>query len=146
MNVIKVNPFAPSRTFGHLMDEIFNKSIADMVGSDYAITNPSVNIIEKENAFLLELAVPGLEKSDFNINVEKGQLIISAEKESKKIEENEKWTRKEFNYGKFSRSFTLGDQVNPEAITAEYQNGILTVSVAKKEEEKEKSPLKIEIK
>ncbi|MCB0660479.1 MAG: Hsp20/alpha crystallin family protein, partial [Saprospiraceae bacterium] len=131
MNVIKVNPFAPSRTFGHLMDEIFNKSIADMVGSDYAITNPSVNIIEKENAFLLELAVPGLEKSDFNINVEKGQLIISAEKESKKIEENEKWTRKEFNYGKFSRSFTLGDQVNPEAITAEYQNGILTVSVAK---------------
>ncbi len=146
MNVIKVNPFAPSRTFGHLMDEIFNKSIADMVGSDYAITNPSVNIIERENAFLLELAVPGLEKSDFNINVEKGQLIISAEKESKKIEENEKWTRKEFNYGKFSRSFTLGDQVNPEAITAEYQNGILTVSVAKKEEEKEKSPLKIEIK
>lgn len=146
MNIVKVNPFAPNKTFNHLLDEIFNKSIGDIVGNDFTISNPSVNIIEKEDGFILELAAPGLEKSDFNIQIEKGQLTISAEKELKSEGESGKWTRKEFNYSKFSKSFTLSDKVNPESVTAEYHNGILTVTVAKKEVEKEKSPIKIDIK
>ncbi|MEZ4909561.1 MAG: Hsp20/alpha crystallin family protein [Saprospiraceae bacterium] len=146
MNIVKVNPFAPNKTFSNLMEEIFNKSIGEIVGNDFTISNPAVNIIEKGDAFVLELAAPGLEKSDFNIQVDKSQLTISVEKEVKTEEGDGKWTRKEFNYSKFSKTFTLSDKVNPESVSAEYDNGILTVTINKKEVEKEKAPIKIDIK
>ncbi len=147
MNIVKVNPFLQGRNFSNIIDEVFNRSISDFVGNDFAVTNPSVNISELDDKFVLELAAPGLEKKDFSIALEKGQLTISASKETN-TEENEpgKWTRKEFNFSSFKRSFQITDAVDTEKIVAEYQNGILTVALPKKEEAKPKEPKTIEIK
>ena len=93
---------------------------------------PAVNIVEKDNAFEIELAAPGLEKKDFKVTVDRGVLTISAEKEMKKEEKEDNYTRKEFNYTSFSRSFALPESVTDESIKANYQNGILKLSVAKK--------------
>ncbi len=147
MNILKVNPVFQSRTFTNLMDDVFNRSISDLVGSDFSVTTPSVNITESTDTFTIELAAPGLDKKDFNIFVEKDQLVISASNEVKNEDREElKWTRKEFNYTTFKRSFHLTDAVDAENINAEYNKGILTLVLPKKEEIKVKAPKTIEIK
>lgn len=92
---------------------------------------PSVNIVERDNVFEIELAAPGLEKEDFKVTVDRGVLTISAEKEMKKETTEENYTRKEFNYTNFSRSFALPDNVSDEDIKGNYENGILKLSVKK---------------
>lgn len=96
-------------------------------------TVPAVNVIEKEKAFEIELAAPGLEKKDFNVVVDKGVLTISVEKEMKKEVKEENYTRKEFNYTTFSRSFALPENVNEDGIKATYDDGVLRLKVVKKE-------------
>lgn len=93
---------------------------------------PAVNIVEQDNAFEIELAAPGLEKKDFKVTVEKGVLTISAEKEMKSEENDDNYTRKEFNYTSFSRSFALPENVSDEDIKGNYQNGVLKLSIKKK--------------
>lgn len=93
---------------------------------------PAVNIVEKDKVFEIELAAPGLNKKDFDITVDKGVLTISAEKETQKEEKEENFTRKEFNYQTFSRSFALPEYVSDENIKANYENGILKLEVVKK--------------
>ncbi|MFZ1561419.1 MAG: Hsp20/alpha crystallin family protein [Saprospiraceae bacterium] len=147
MNIVKVNPVFQGRTFTNLMDDVFNRSISDLVGSDFSVTTPSVNITENNDTFTLELAAPGLDKKDFNIFVDKDQLVISASKEVKNEDKEEgKWTRKEFNYTTFKRTFHLTDAVDAENINAEYNKGILTLVLPKREEIKAKAPKTIEIK
>ncbi len=146
MNIVKVNPFLQGRSFTNIIDDVFNRSISDFVGNDFAASNPSVNISELEDKFVLDLAAPGLEKKDFNIALDKGQLTISASKETNTEEtESGKWTRKEFNFNSFKRSFHITDAVDTEKIVAEYQNGILTVALPKKEIAKAKEPKTIQI-
>jgi HSP20 family protein len=94
---------------------------------------PSVNIKENGADFKIELAAPGLEKKDFKIEVENGQLVISAEKEEEKKEENEKYRRREFSYNFFKRSFDLPENSVPEKIEAKYENGLLKLTLPKKE-------------
>jgi HSP20 family protein len=130
MSLIKYNSH-PTR---NLFDQFFNSNIGDFVGNDFFKNQPSVNVIEADNAFRVELAAPGLNKDDFEVQIEKDQLIISVEKEHESNEEGEKFTRREFGYQKFKRSFNLGDQINMEAIEATYDNGILTINLPKKEE------------
>ena len=93
---------------------------------------PAVNVIEAEKEFVIELAAPGLTKKDFNLEVENGVLTISAEKKSEKEETDKNFTRKEFNYSNFTRSFTLPENVNEEKIVAHYEEGILKLQIAKK--------------
>jgi HSP20 family protein len=88
MNLMKYDPFVSSRSLSNFFDSFFNRDIGDVVGSDFVLSHPSVNVVEQENAFLLELAAPGLKKNDFNVNVEKDTLTISAEKEMKTEMEN----------------------------------------------------------
>ncbi len=99
---------------------------------------PAVNIGETESDFHIELATPGLRKDDFKINVEKGQLIISTDKKAETTAEAEskKYNRKEFNYDSFTRTFTLPESADQANIQAEYTDGILFVTIAKKEEAK----------
>ncbi|HWY36292.1 MAG TPA: Hsp20/alpha crystallin family protein [Nitrosopumilaceae archaeon] len=97
---------------------------------------PAVNIKENSKEFAVEFAAPGFKKSDFKINVEENVLTISAEKESEKNEESESYTRKEFSYNSFSRSFTLPQTVIADKIDAKYNDGILKLSIPKKEETK----------
>jgi HSP20 family protein len=96
-----------------------------------SLTLPSVNVSENKDNFNLELAAPGLEKGDFQIDVNGNILTISAKKEDKKEEKNEKYTRKEYNYSSFSRSFTLPEEVQQDKIDASYQNGVLKLQLPK---------------
>ena len=97
---------------------------------------PAVNITENKDEFMVSLAIPGMKKEDFNIDIEGNMLTISSEKEESKEDKDEKYTRKEFNYSSFSRSFSLPDEVNMEKIDARYVDGVLKLSLPKKEEAK----------
>lgn len=146
MSIIKVNPFLQGKTLTNILDDVFNRSISDIVGSDYAVTSPSVNISENDENFVMDIAAPGLNKNDFNIQIENDHLIISSAKSSDAEEkQDDKWTRKEFNYTSFKRSFHLSDKVNADKIHAEYQQGILTITLPKKEEVITKGPKSIAI-
>jgi HSP20 family protein len=104
---------------------------------------PATNIMEKENSYQIELAAPGLQKGDFKISLENNILTVSSEKTSEKKEETENYTRKEFQYGSFSRSFTLPKTVESDKIKAAYENGILKVELPKKEETKVSKEIQI---
>ncbi len=95
---------------------------------------PAVNITEQKDDFMVTLAAPGLKKDDFKIDLEGNMLTISCEKEEKKEENEEKYTRKEYNYSSFERSFTVPDDVKQEKIEARYEDGILKLILPKKEE------------
>lgn len=94
---------------------------------------PDANIIENEKDFRIELAAPGLEKKDFKVEVSNGVLTVSAEKEKEEKEERKNYKRREFTYNSFSRSFVLPDNSVPDKIDAKYENGILRLSLPKKE-------------
>ena len=119
---------------GDLMSNFFDNELGDFFGKRF--TDPAANIIENADNFLLEIAAPGLKKDDFKINLENSILTISAEIENEKAEESKNYTRKEFHYGSFSRSFTLPKTINLEAIKADYQEGVLKVTMPKFEEAK----------
>lgn len=100
-------------------------------------TSPAVNILESADGFELQLTAPGFEKSAFKIQVENGLLTISAEKSaSSEPVADEKWHRREFRTASFSRSFRLPESVDSEKMEARFEQGILTVSLVKKEEAK----------
>jgi len=99
-------------------------------------TVPAVNISETENEYTLEMAVPGMKKSDLNINLDHNVLTISSEQEEKKEEKDKNFTRKEFSYQSFARSFTLPETVDQEKVSAKQTNGVLKVVLPKKEEAK----------
>lgn len=101
-----------------------------------AMNIPAVNVAEHKDEYLVELAVPGMKKDDFKIDVDGNVLTISSEKEETKEEKEKKFTRKEYNYASFSRSFTLPDEVNMDKIDAKYENGILKIALPRKEEAK----------
>ena len=94
---------------------------------------PSVNVIENEKDFRVELAAPGLEKKDFKIEVENGVLTISAEKQEETKEEKKNYSRQEFSYNQFSRSFQLPENCLADKIDAKYENGVLKLVLPKKE-------------
>lgn len=106
---------------------------------------PAVNIKENDSSFNVEFAAPGFKKTDFKINVDHNVLTISAEKKDEKNEENDRYTRKEFAYSSFSRSFTLPQSVDSEKIDAKYNDGILNLSIPKRAEDKNKNKREITI-
>jgi len=130
-----------------LFDRFFSN---DVFNRDYSETNttlPSVNIKETDDKFGVEVAVPGFEKEDFNIELDNNELTISSEKKEKhEDKEDERYTRREFSYQSFRRSFTLPDTVDGEKISAKYTNGVLHVDIPKREEAKPKPARLIEIK
>lgn len=109
-------------------------------------TLPSVNIRESEEDFEVEVAAPGFEKTDFKIELNHDQLTISSEKQNnEEVPEGQEYTRREFSYQSFTRSFTLPNSVDNEKIAAKYENGILRIIIPKKEEAKPKPPKQIPI-
>ena len=132
-----------------LIDHFFDNDLIDWSNRNFSETDttlPAVNVKEKENGFEIEMSAPGLKKEDFNVELNNSVLTISCEKkeEDETKDEDEKYTRREFSYQSFSRSFNLPDTVDYEKIDAKYEDGILTLSVPKKEEVKP-SPKRIEI-
>ena len=106
---------------------------------------PAINITEDNNGFRIEVALPGLDKEDFKIHVEKKILEISSEKELRSESKEERFLRKEFSYARFKRRFSIPEYVDSENIKASYKNGILNVSIPKKEEAMEKPARAIEV-
>ena len=119
-----------------LLDNFFNVGFDDHHAVQRSFNRPAVNIHETNDAFVVEVAAPGMEKSDFNIKVEKNQLTLTAKQETEKSEEGKNYKRREFSFTSFERSFVLPDSVNAENINASYTNGILSVELPKKPEAK----------
>ena len=122
------NPF-----FNDVFDSILNDSY---LGNKLVARVPAVNIAETENEFHIELAVPGLKKEDFKINLDKNVLTVSAEKKTENADEGKKFSKREYSYSSFTRSFTLPESADHSKIEADYTDGILKLTVAKREEAK----------
>jgi HSP20 family protein len=139
MTFVKFNQAPAVKSFGGLVEEIFNNAGFNKAWKDDFHTNdfygayPPVNITETKDAYQVDLLVPGLSKEDFKINLENKTLTISAEKAAETKDENQKQLRREFSFRSFKRSFTLNEQVDAEKIQAKYENGILKLQLAKKE-------------
>jgi len=116
-----------------LFDDFFSHS--EMLDANYnKNTVPAVNVKETDKAFTIELAVPGMKKEDLNIELDNNKLTISNEQEESKEEETEKYTRREFMYSKFQRTFNLPKEVDSKNIKGDYQNGILNITIPKMKE------------
>jgi len=132
-----------------LFDRFFDNELFDWSNKNYSNTNttlPSVNIKEDDDGFEVEMAAPGFNKEDFKIELNNSVLSVSSEKEVKnETKEGQQFTRKEFSYQSFSRSFTLPNIVEGDKISAKYENGLLVISIPKKEEAKPQPAKQIEI-
>ncbi|MGQ1784517.1 MULTISPECIES: Hsp20/alpha crystallin family protein [unclassified Saccharicrinis] len=127
------------------VDDLFTGSVWQNLDSKMNTSMPAVNIKEDDNQFIIEVAAPGMDKSNFNVDLNHNVLTISAKKEEEREDKHTKVTRREFNFSSFQRSFTLPNFVVGEKIKAAYHDGILNISIPKKEEVKAKPPKKIEI-
>lgn len=136
MKLVKVNPRrnypATFAGFDNLVNEFFNTGFPT---AKAAFHNPALNVVELEDGYRLELAVPGFAKENINIEVDQDILTISGKLENEQ-QEGEKYTRREFNYTEFKRTFHLPETVDAEAINAQFANGILSVTLGLKAEAK----------
>jgi HSP20 family protein len=136
-------------TLPSFFDNLLTRDLMDWNNSNFSGTNttlPAVNIKENEDSFMIEVAAPGLTKEDFKVNLDQNRLTISSEKSEEKNETEEKYSRREFSYQSFQRSFTLPEgTVDGDKIAARYNDGILQVTLPKREEIKPKPARTIEI-
>ncbi len=131
--------------FNHLMDEPF-RTIANKQQPNPYLAHPKANISENEGEFKIELAVPGLSKEDISIELNQQYLIVASQaKSTTEAEPNAGYYQKEFDYRQFSRTFILPKSVDRELITANCQNGVLTLMLPKKEEAKPQPAKQIQV-
>ena len=128
--------------FHDFFGDFFNDSLTSR---DFFKSVPAVNISERQNDYFIELAAPGYNKGDFKLSVDNDVLTIGAEKKSETKDENNRFTRKEFSYASFSRSFTMPEHVESDKISAEYTDGMLSLTLPKKEEARVKPVREIKI-
>ena len=130
MNLIKVNnPI--NKPFNSLVDEFFNSSISELLGTEHINTKPAVNISETEDEITISVATPGLKKEDIDVEINNGTIQISSSKEAEKTEETETYTRREYNFSSFTRAFQLPENVKQEEISAKYEDGVLVLNIPK---------------
>ena len=146
MSLIKRTELFP--TWSNFFNDFFDKDVTNWSNKHFSNTNttlPAVNISEDDNGFNVEMAVPGMTKGDFKINLENNMLCISSEKKEENEKKEGQYSRKEFSYQSFSRSFALPETADDTKIEAKYENGILYLNIPKKEEAKPKPPKEIKI-
>ena len=147
MELMKRNENYPA--WSNFFNDFFNRDWMDWTTRNFSETNttlPSVNVKEGEDGYEVDMAAPGLGKKDFKIELNHGILTISSEKKNEnETKKGQQFTRREFSYQSFSRSFNLPHTVDSEKISAKYDNGILKVTIPKKEEAKPKPAKTIEI-
>lgn len=135
-------PFLPQA----MLDHFWDNDLTDRSSANYSRTNtslPAVNIKETVDDFTIEVAAPGMKKDDFEINYDNGRLTISSERTE---EETDNYNRREFSYQSFHRSFEIEDNViNNDKIKAKYNDGILYITLPKREEIKPKPARQIAI-
>ncbi len=135
--------------FPSFFDRFWNNELMDWNRSNFSSTNtslPAVNVKETDDDFIIELAAPGMNKKDFKISFNNNVLTISSELKDEKEESEDNYTRKEFSYQSFQRSFTVPENiVNGEKISAKYNEGILNIVLPKREEVKPQPEREIKI-
>ncbi|MBN2637076.1 MAG: Hsp20/alpha crystallin family protein [Prolixibacteraceae bacterium] len=135
--------------FPSILDRFLNNDLMDWNLSNFSSTNtslPAVNVKENDNEFVIEVAAPGMSKKDFKINYQNNVLSITSEKQEEKENKSENYTRKEFSYQSFQRSFTVAENtVDGDKISAKYNDGILHITLPKREEVKPKPMREIKI-
>lgn len=134
-------------TWSSWIDEVFNRNLPSVFTSNFntGITLPKVNIRETKDAYFVDMAVPGLKKSDFHIDIENQVLSISTEMEESNEQQEANFARREFGYSSFKRSFSLPETVKEDGIKAGYTDGVLSVHLPKKEEAIQKPARSIKV-
>lgn len=136
-----LNDYVPT-TFSNLIDRFFNDSVVRTGGSQYSFV-PKVDIIENDKAFEMHVVAPGMEKGDFSIDLKDNFLTVSGERKYTRETKENSFHSIESQYGTFSRSFALPDNVDATKITAAYVNGILEITIPKDEKKTLKTTIKV---
>ena len=132
--------------FGNMLNEMMRTTLSDVVTADKEksrYSTPAVNVIEKNDRFILRLAVPGMTKKDIDIQIEDGYITIKSEKVDEK--NTDKFHLKEFNYSKFKRKFKLPESAEMDDISARFKNGVLEIDIPKREDKIDKGPKSVKI-
>ncbi len=143
---MRVKVFEPFRSFKPLhgdFDRLFNE-FAKGPESESTVWSPYVDVYETENGYILKAEIPGINREDIKLDINKNTLTLKGEKKFEEKVERDKYIRVERRYGTFSRSFTLSDKVDKENISANYKDGVLEITMPKKEEAKPKE-IKVEV-
>jgi HSP20 family protein len=135
--------FSPYSPLSDLFQDLFGDSSKEKMEYKNYECAPSANILENNQGFELQLAIPGIQKEDVKISLEKNILNVSSEKEAAKIDEDTRFTRREFVFGTFSRSFTLPETIDTDKIGADFKDGILKITLPKRAETKISKEIKI---
>lgn len=137
-----LNDFVPT-SFSNLIDRFFNESVARSGGAVYSFV-PKVDIYETEKSFELHVAVPGMSKEDFKLDLNENYLTISGERKFTRERKENHFQSVETQFGSFSRSFALPENVDAAKISAKYNNGILEVNIPKDEKKTLKTSIKVD--
>jgi HSP20 family protein len=146
--VEKTKDFWPTVFDSNIIDRMFNAPIDEFFNMENVLRVPAINVNENGNEFRLTVAAPGLEKSDFNIQMIDNMLTISAEKEhqEKELQNGGRYNRREYNYSSWSRSFTMPENCKADKIEANYENGELLIVIPKIEKGENKTVKSITVK
>lgn len=126
----------PVNPLGELFENFFNRDMDFLGNGKNALRHPSVNVIETETDYQMEVAAPGMNKLDFNLSLDDNLLTISAETKSESEKAEKNYTRREFSFSSFKRAFHLPENINTEKIDASYKDGVLHITLPKMIEEK----------
>lgn len=132
-------------SFSSIIDSFFENDFPNLTRSEFFKTPALVNIKDTKDSYQIEVAAPGFKKEEFSVKVDGNLLTIAAESKKESETTDEKFTRKEFNFSSFTRSFTLPKTIEVTKVAASYENGILTVTLPKKEEAKENPQIEVKI-
>jgi HSP20 family protein len=136
MTLVKFNKNA-NNTLMPGFNDVFESIFNDTFFNDRVLTRvPAVNISENDNSYVVELAAPGLKKEDFKLNLERNQLTISVEQSANHQDNLKNYSKHEYSFSSFVRSFTLPETADDSRIEASYTDGILRIDIAKREEAK----------
>ena len=139
MSIVRYDPFRDLRTLQEEVNRLFSTNLTrafDDEGIGRGAWAPSVDIYENKDQIVLEAELPGMNQDDFDLSIENNVITLRGERKFEKTEESDNYHRVERSYGSFTRSFTLPQTVSPEGATAEYSNGVLRVTLPKREETK----------
>jgi HSP20 family protein len=146
MTIVRYDPFRDLRSLQEEVNRLFSTNLSRGFGEEgigRGAWNPSVDIYENKDQIVLEAELPGMNRDDFELSVENNVITLRGQREFEKKEDSDNYHRVERSYGSFTRSFTLPQTVSAEGATAEYRNGVLRVTLPKREETKAR---RIEIK
>jgi HSP20 family protein len=140
MSIVRYDPFRDLRTLQDEVNRLFSNNMTRFFGDDEAMArgawSPSVDIFENKDQIVLEAELPGMSREDFDLSIENNVLTLRGERRFEKKDEGDNFHRVERSYGAFTRSFTLPQTISAEGANAEYKNGVLRVTLPKREEVK----------